>query len=209
MRKGRKTPSRTCVGCGRVREKRELLRITISGNTARVDPKGRLPGRGLYVCREEACVAVAEKRRGFSRWIAADEAVRLFAAVREALGGGRADGDERVLALVGLARRAGFVEVGLRNVLAALARGDGRVVVMARDISQRGGLVVTRAAHEHEVPQVVVGTRVLLGVALGAGETVAALVVDEHSALGIVRAAAPTADAVVTSGSIEPEDSSR
>ncbi|MFN0150188.1 MAG: L7Ae/L30e/S12e/Gadd45 family ribosomal protein [bacterium] len=149
---------------------------------------------------------MAEKRRGFSRWIAADEAARLFAAVRELLGGERVGGDAKLFALVGLARRAGFVEVGLRNVLDALARGEGGVVVMARDISQRGGLSVTRAAHEHDVPQVVVGTRVLLGVALGAGETVAALVLDPNAALGILRAAAPNANAgaIDTSGSSEP-----
>ncbi len=173
-----------------------------------MDPKGRLPGRGLYVCRDEACVAVAEKRRGFSRWIAADEAALLFAAVRESLGGERAGGDEKLFALVGLARRAGFVEVGLRNVLAALARGEGGVVVMARDISHRGGLTVTRSAHDHDVPQVVVGTRVLLGVALGAGETVAALVLDPNAALGILRAAAPNANTFNISGSAEPGHSS-
>lgn len=162
------------------------------------------------MCRDEACVAVAEKRRGFSRWIAADEAARLFVEVRAALGGGGGAGaDEKLLALVGLARRAGMVEVGLRNVLAALARGDGGVVVMARDISQRGGLSTTRAAHEHDVPQVVVGTRVLLGAALGAGETVAALVLDDNAAAGILRAAAPNADTVITSGSNEQENGTR
>ena len=192
-RRGARTPSRTCVGCGRVREKRQLLRITVAGSSARVDPKGRLPGRGLYVCREEACVALAEKRGAFSRWIDAGAARALFEELRAAIAGGADRDDEGVLALVGLARRAGHVAAGLRNVLEGLARGEGRVLVTARDISQRGAIAAMRAAREAGVPQVVAGTRVTLGVALGAGETVAALVVEEKSAKGILeRAVAPS-----------------
>lgn len=189
------------MGCGRVREKRQLLRITVAGSSARVDPKGRLPGRGLYVCREEPCVGLAEKRQAFSRWISADAARALFAELREFIGGGADRDDGGVLGLVGLARRAGHVAVGLRNVLDGLGQGEGRALITARDISERGAIAATRAAREAGVPHVIVGTRVTLGAALGAGETVAALVVEEKSAKGILeRAAAPSAGAAPASG---------
>lgn len=160
-----------------------------------------MPGRGLYVCREEVCVGLAEKRRAFSRWIDAGAARALFAELREAIVGGADRDDDGVLALVGLARRAGHVAVGLRNVLESLDRGEGKALVTARDISERGAIAATRAAREAGVPHVIAGTRVTLGTALGAGETVAALVVEEKSAKGILeRAAAPSAGAAPASG---------
>jgi len=81
-------PNRSCVGCRRVREKRDLLRLSFDRRTIRIDPKGRLPGRGLYLCRDEACLVLAEARHAFSRWIEADDARRLAAEIREVLGAG-------------------------------------------------------------------------------------------------------------------------
>lgn len=52
----RRVPQRTCVGCGEVHGKRELLRIvrTPQGELA-LDPTGKRNGRGAYVHRDEAC----------------------------------------------------------------------------------------------------------------------------------------------------------
>lgn len=48
--------------CGRTGEKKSFLRIAgRPGERWETDPEGRKPGRGIYLCREEACV------RGFSR----------------------------------------------------------------------------------------------------------------------------------------------
>lgn len=48
----RHQPIRTCVVCGRKDVKRELLRLVrCQDGTAAIDPDGRLPGRGAYVCR--------------------------------------------------------------------------------------------------------------------------------------------------------------
>src|SRR5262245_11322192 len=98
-------PNRTCVGCRRVREKKDLLRLSFDGRSIRVDPKGRLPGRGLYVCRDEACLLLAERSRAFVRWISADEARDLVAEIRDLLGSSRPGREEPLLGLIGLARR--------------------------------------------------------------------------------------------------------
>ncbi len=52
----RRTPQRTCVGCGEVQGKRELVRIvrTPDGQLA-LDPSGKRNGRGAYVHRDPAC----------------------------------------------------------------------------------------------------------------------------------------------------------
>jgi predicted RNA-binding protein YlxR (DUF448 family) len=183
-------PHRSCAGCGCSREKQDLLRLTISGGSARVDPRGRLPGRGVYLCRDEACVALAERRRALGRWVGAEAAREAFAAARSVIGAPGADQDVRLLALVGMARRAGAIETGLRSTLAGLGRGEGKLLVLARDIATRGALVATRAAREAGVPHLTAGTRVALGESLGIGETVAALVLDERLAKAIIDLAA-------------------
>jgi uncharacterized protein len=57
MPKVRKIPQRQCVACGQMRGKRDLVRVvrTPAGDV-RVDPTGKLSGRGAYVCPEAACV---------------------------------------------------------------------------------------------------------------------------------------------------------
>jgi hypothetical protein len=49
-------PMRTCIGCRRVRPKKELARL-VRGRDGRVivDEGRRAPGRGAYVCREAVC----------------------------------------------------------------------------------------------------------------------------------------------------------
>ena len=63
-----KLPTRTCVGCRTARPKRELVRLVrqLSGEAV-VDPSGKLNGRGAYVCPDEACWTLAERRRGLER----------------------------------------------------------------------------------------------------------------------------------------------
>jgi hypothetical protein len=63
--KARKTPLRTCVACARETDKRDLVRIVRdSEGYTRVDPGGKAPGRGAYVCATLTCFesAVARKR---------------------------------------------------------------------------------------------------------------------------------------------------
>lgn len=58
----KKPVMRTCVICRKKREKRDLLRIVRSpeGNVS-LDPNGKLPGRGAYLCCEKNCIDTARK----------------------------------------------------------------------------------------------------------------------------------------------------
>ncbi|MBI5561600.1 MAG: YlxR family protein [Deltaproteobacteria bacterium] len=59
---------RTCVGCRRVAAKSGLVRFAAPDGVLKPDIKGRLPGRGAYVCRSEACLAEAlRKKDAFAR----------------------------------------------------------------------------------------------------------------------------------------------
>jgi predicted RNA-binding protein YlxR (DUF448 family) len=56
-------PLRTCVGCRRVRAKRELVRIVRAPNGLLVtDREGA--GRGAYVCPDAECLERAQPRLG-------------------------------------------------------------------------------------------------------------------------------------------------
>ena len=54
MPRKRHIPERTCVACGNKRPKRELVRVATSPlGEVSVDPTGKAPGRGAYVCGPE------------------------------------------------------------------------------------------------------------------------------------------------------------
>lgn len=60
--------SRRCVGCGRELSKKGLLRVVRSPEgVVSVDPTGKAPGRGAYLCRDAECVKLAKKRKALSR----------------------------------------------------------------------------------------------------------------------------------------------
>lgn len=57
MERPKKTPTRTCVACRRVDDKRRLLRVVRTPEGAiGFDPTGKRNGRGAYVCPNMACV---------------------------------------------------------------------------------------------------------------------------------------------------------
>jgi predicted RNA-binding protein YlxR (DUF448 family) len=54
-RKPRHIPQRTCVGCRQVLEKRTLIRIVRTPDGIRIDPTGKLEGRGSYLHDQRGC----------------------------------------------------------------------------------------------------------------------------------------------------------
>lgn len=50
-------PQRTCVGCREILSKRQMLRIVRTADGARVDPTGKLAGRGAYLHDQRSCWA--------------------------------------------------------------------------------------------------------------------------------------------------------
>lgn len=63
----RKPPMRTCIGCKKIVEKKELLRIVKNDKTVVPDSKACKDGRGAYLCRDVACLEEAIKRKAFQR----------------------------------------------------------------------------------------------------------------------------------------------
>lgn len=64
----RKIPLRMCAGCGEMKPKLELVRVVKSPDgEVSLDPTGRKPGRGAYVCRSAECLKAARKARRFEK----------------------------------------------------------------------------------------------------------------------------------------------
>ena len=66
--KTRHIPIRTCVACGAKEGKRALVRVvrTPEGRVE-VDPTGKRPGRGAYLCPRRACWEKALKKGRLER----------------------------------------------------------------------------------------------------------------------------------------------
>ena len=52
--------------------KENLVRVTWFEGKLSVDPTGKAKGRGVYICRDEACIAKAKKRGAFARSLRVD-----------------------------------------------------------------------------------------------------------------------------------------
>ena len=59
---------RMCVGCREMKEKKSLIRVVRSPEgQVSIDPTGKKPGRGAYVCKTPECFGLARKARRFER----------------------------------------------------------------------------------------------------------------------------------------------
>ena len=64
----KKIPMRKCTGCGEMKPKKELIRVVRSpeGDVS-LDDTGKKPGRGAYLCPNQACLAKARKGKRLER----------------------------------------------------------------------------------------------------------------------------------------------
>lgn len=64
----RKIPLRQCVGCGKDKEKKAMLRvIKTSEGEILLDDTGKKNGRGAYICKTMQCLEKAVKNKGLER----------------------------------------------------------------------------------------------------------------------------------------------
>jgi len=64
----KKIPQRMCVSCRTRRNKADLTRVVLmQDGLVSIDPTGKKPGRGAYVCKNKDCLAQAIKAHRFDR----------------------------------------------------------------------------------------------------------------------------------------------
>ena len=87
----KKIPMRTCIGCGMIRPKKELVRIVLTPEgELHVDRTGRMNGRGAYLCEDPACLQRAKKRKSFAKAFHVQVGAEALDSLDAQLGGGHA-----------------------------------------------------------------------------------------------------------------------
>ena len=64
----KKIPQRLCIGCGEMKNKKEMIRVLkTAADGIVIDETGRKNGRGAYICPSMDCFRKAVKGKGLER----------------------------------------------------------------------------------------------------------------------------------------------
>ena len=150
---------------GQVMDEARLIRFVAGPAGAVIPDLGRkLPGRGLWVAADRVSVETAAKKGLFSRAARAklSPGPDLASQVETLL-------LRRMLASLGLARKAGELTLGFEKVQAAVAGGKTAFLVEASDGAADGRRKILGAFHRSSRPPRLIGlfTSAEMGLALG------------------------------------------
>lgn len=82
----KKIPMRQCIGCQTSRPKKELVRIVRGpAGDVSIDPVGKKPGRGAYLCPDPQCLAKAQKKKALERSFEQPVPAEVYAALAQQL----------------------------------------------------------------------------------------------------------------------------
>lgn len=80
----KKLPERRCVGCMEMKPKKELIRIVRNNEgEVSIDPIGKKPGRGAYVCKNIKCFEEAYKTKRLERSLSHSIGEEIYAKLKE------------------------------------------------------------------------------------------------------------------------------
>lgn len=159
----KKTPERRCIVSGETGSTATLVRFAIGPDDQVVpDIEGKLPGRGIWVTSDRASVEKAAAKGLFSR--AAKQSVKVPADLVDQVEAGLR---RRVLALLGLARKAGQVMAGHAKVEDAALKAHVVALFLASDAGTEGQKNAKAIAARVDAPIVTDFSAEQLGLALG------------------------------------------
>lgn len=162
-------PQRSCVSCRTVTDKNLLLRFVLAPQGQVVlDYRQQLPGRGLYTCFNQQCLAQAVKKNSFRRVFGTMaqpvELAELQTQLQQAL-------IQRIKGLILVARKAGQLIAGSNMVLDALkGHTSPAVVVMATDIADNMKQKIDSTATRQQIVCAQLFDKVSLGQMIGKEE---------------------------------------
>lgn len=162
-------PQRSCVACRMAADKNLLLRFVLAPDSqVVVDYRQQLPGRGLYTCFNQQCLALAVKKNSFRRVFGVTtqpvELVVLNGQLQQAL-------IQRIKGLILMARKAGQLIAGSNMVLDALKRpAPPATVVMATDIADNMKQKIDSTVTRQQIVSTQLFDKVSLGQLLGKEE---------------------------------------
>ena len=81
---GKTVPVRLCLGCREPKAKNEMLRIVrIGDDDVILDLKGKVSGRGAYICKNKACFDKAVKSRALDRALGVNIPTEIFDSIKQ------------------------------------------------------------------------------------------------------------------------------
>ncbi|MBQ3053872.1 MAG: DUF448 domain-containing protein [Clostridia bacterium] len=134
-----KVPQRRCVGCMVSKDKPQVLRV-VKNKEGEIlfDIKGKLEGRGAYVCKSTECLEKAIKTNALKRALKSEIPQEIITLLREEIS--RKDfieaNDDNLLkiwGLLGLCAKAGKLSYGDSGVYEAVTKGKAELVILAQD----------------------------------------------------------------------------
>lgn len=89
----KKIPQRQCLGCREMKAKKELIRV-VRGPTEDIslDFKGKLPGRGAYLCPSTTCLKRVRKSKALERAFSLPIPDEIYNALEAQMEGGDPSG---------------------------------------------------------------------------------------------------------------------
>ncbi len=82
----KKIPLRQCLGCREMKPKRELIRVVRSPEGAiALDAKGKMSGRGAYLCPKAECFSKVRKSKALERALETPIPPEIYDALLERL----------------------------------------------------------------------------------------------------------------------------
>ena len=82
----KKIPLRKCIGCGEMKNKKEMIRVLKTPEDEIVlDATGRKNGRGAYLCFSRECLDKAIKNKGLERSLKTAIPPEVYDALKEEL----------------------------------------------------------------------------------------------------------------------------
>ncbi len=77
---------RKCIGCNEMKDKKQLIRIVRnSEGEIKIDPIGKLPGRGAYICKNVDCFDAAVKAKRLERAFKSKIPDDIYPTLRESI----------------------------------------------------------------------------------------------------------------------------
>ena len=136
---------RTCVACREESPKRALIRIVRSpAGAVFLDERGKLPGRGAYLCADRECLEKARKTKGLARALKTDIPEDLYDRLAEYIESyvekhDLSDIRRELRLLLGLSRRAKLIYIGVDSVKSECVKPSAKnslLILTASDASE-------------------------------------------------------------------------
>lgn len=140
-KKKKHIPERMCTVCRKRYPQKELMRFTMDqNNEAHIDLRGKSGGRGLYLCREYACMEAvlhaSGKRRPFNLHKDSRAILEGLHAKQKQVDYKKGNKESDVLQLLGLARRANKLSLGFDATGEAIEAKEAKLVLIAGDVKE-------------------------------------------------------------------------